>query len=80
MNAPQTPAVTWKDAPTRTITADGVLFLIHLAAVLDNWDPRVAMEEMARDAIAFIKAMGLRQVDLFGFSPASRQARHSCSD
>lgn len=72
-----------------------VVFLIHLAAVLDNWDPRVvdgfaakhrvitfdnrgvgassgkpaaSMEEMARDAITFIKAMGLEQVDLFGFS------------
>jgi pimeloyl-ACP methyl ester carboxylesterase len=46
----------WKDAPTRTLTADGVefayrelgpdtgvpvIFLTHLAAVLDNWDPRV---------------------------------------
>jgi pimeloyl-ACP methyl ester carboxylesterase len=26
------------------------------------------MEAMARDAITFIKAMGLDQVDLFGFS------------
>lgn len=48
---------TWKDVPTRTITAGGVVFayrelgvqnpgtpvvcLIHLAAVLDNWDPCV---------------------------------------
>ena len=46
----------YKDAPTRTITAVGVsyayrelgpatgvpvIFLTHLAAVLDNWDPRV---------------------------------------
>ncbi len=97
--------------PTRTIAAGGVefayrelgtnnpgtpvVFLIHLAAVLDNWDPRVvdglaasrrvitfdnrgvgassgspatSIEEMARDAITFIKAMGLEQVDLFGFS------------
>lgn len=111
MNAPQTPIVTWRNVPTRTITAGGVefayrelgkdnpgtpvIFLIHLAAVLDNWDPRVvdgfaakhhvitfdnrgvgassgkpatSMEEMARDAITFIKAMGLEQVDLFGFS------------
>ncbi|MDQ0586659.1 alpha/beta fold hydrolase [Variovorax paradoxus] len=107
----QKPKVTWKDVPTRTIAAGGVafayrelgtenagvpvVFLIHLAAVLDNWDPRVvdgfaatrrviafdnrgvgassgapaaSMEEMARDAITFIKAMGLGQVDLFGFS------------
>lgn len=111
MSASQNPAVTWKDVPTRTITANGVEFayrelgvdnpgtpvvcLIHLAAVLDNWDPRVidglaakhrvitfdnrgvgassgtpaaSMEEMARDAITFIKAMGLDQVDIFGFS------------
>lgn len=111
MNAPQTSRVTWKNVPTRTISAGGVqfayrelgtenpgppvVFLIHLAAVLDNWDPRVvdgfaaahrviafdnrgvgassgapatSMEEMARDAITFIKAMGLEQVDLFGFS------------
>jgi pimeloyl-ACP methyl ester carboxylesterase len=46
----------YQDAPTRTIAADGatfayrelgpatgvpVVFLTHLAAVLDNWDPRV---------------------------------------
>ena len=46
----------YKDAPTRTISVDGVdfvyrqlgpedglpvIFLNHLAAVLDNWDPRV---------------------------------------
>ena len=111
MTTPQTSKVTWKDVPTRTVTAGGVEFayrelgadnrgtplvcLIHLAAVLDNWDPRVvdglaarhrvitfdnrgvgassgkpasSMEEMARDAITFIKAMGLGQVDLFGFS------------
>src|SRR3954466_11347215 len=47
---------TWKSVPTHTITAGGVefayrqlgpstgvpvVFLTHLAAVLDNWDPRV---------------------------------------
>jgi len=47
---------TWKDAPTRTINVDGVtfayrelgtgsdipvVFLHHLTAVLDDWDPRV---------------------------------------
>jgi pimeloyl-ACP methyl ester carboxylesterase len=111
MSAPQRSKVTWKDVPTRTITAGGVefayrelgtenagtpvVFLIHLAAVLDNWDPRVvdgfaahhrviafdnrgvgassgkpasSMEQMAADAISFIKAMGFEQVDLFGFS------------
>ena len=107
----QDSTVTWKNVPTQTVTAGGVtfayrelgadhpgppvVFLIHLAAVLDNWDPRIvdgiaakhrviafdnrgvgassgspatSMEEMARDAITFIKAMGFDQVDLFGFS------------
>jgi pimeloyl-ACP methyl ester carboxylesterase len=101
---------TYKDAPTETIDLGGttfvyrqlgpnggvpVFFLTHLAAVLDNWDPRVVdgiaarhrvitfdnrgvgasggstprtIEEMATDAVAFIRALGLEQVDLFGFS------------
>jgi pimeloyl-ACP methyl ester carboxylesterase len=100
----------WKNTPTRTIDAGGVtfayrqlgpdtgvplIFLTHLAAVLDNWDPRVVdgiaaehrviafdnrgvgassgstprtIEEMASDAVTFIRALGLEQVDLFGFS------------
>ena len=72
-----------------------MVFLTHLAAVLDNWDPRVVdgiaaehrvitfdnrgvgassgatpttIEEMARDAVTFIGALGFDQVDLFGFS------------
>ncbi len=76
-------------------TGTPVIFLNHLAAVLDNWDPRVVngiaakhrvitfdnrgvgassgrtpdtVEAMARDAVAFIKALGLAQVDLLGFS------------
>ncbi|MBP5942280.1 alpha/beta fold hydrolase [Streptomyces acidiscabies] len=100
----------YKDAPTRTITAGGVtfayrelgpesetpvVFITHLAAVLDNWDPRVVdgiaarhrvitfdnrgvgassgstpktIEEMARDAVTFIRALGLERVDIHGFS------------
>jgi pimeloyl-ACP methyl ester carboxylesterase len=101
----------WKTVPTQTINAGGVdytyremgkhnggtpvVFLVHLAAVLDNWDPRVmdgiaakhhviafnnrgigsssgspsnSMEQMADDAITFIKAKGFMQVDLLGFS------------
>lgn len=104
-------APSWKTAPTKTIAAGGVnfayrelgqhnggtpvVFLVHLAAVLDNWDPRImdgiaakhhviafdnrgigtssgtpsnSMEQMADDAVLFIKAMGLQQVDLLGFS------------
>jgi len=72
-----------------------VVFLTHLAALLDNWDPRVVdgiaarhrvitfdnrgvgassrstpatVEEMASDAVTFIRALGFDQVDLFGFS------------
>jgi pimeloyl-ACP methyl ester carboxylesterase len=106
-----TSEATWNSVPTQTITAGGVdfayrelgkhnggtpvVFLVHLAAVLDNWDPRVvdgiaakhhviafdnrgvgassgspsnSMEQMADDAITFIKAMGFQQVDLMGFS------------
>jgi pimeloyl-ACP methyl ester carboxylesterase len=101
---------TWRNAPTQTINAGGVqfayrqlgpstgvpvVFLTHLAAALDNWDPRVVdgiaakhrviafdnrgvgassgstpttIEEMARDAVTFIGALGFDQVDLFGFS------------
>lgn len=102
---------TWTNVPTQTISAGGVnyayrelgknnggtpvVFLVHLAAVLDNWDPRVvdgiaakrhvitfdnrgigassgspsnSIEQMADDAISFIKAMGYTQVDLLGFS------------
>jgi pimeloyl-ACP methyl ester carboxylesterase len=101
---------TYKDAPTKTIDVGGVrfayrqlgpdngppvIFLNHLAAVLDNWDPRVvdgiaahhrvitfdnrgigasqgkaprSVAAMARDAVAFIRALGHEQVDLLGFS------------
>jgi pimeloyl-ACP methyl ester carboxylesterase len=101
---------TWKTAPTHTIRVGGVqfayrqlgpsagvpvVFLTHLAAVLDNWDPRIVdgiaarhrvitfdnrgvgassgstpttIEEMASDAVTFIRALGFDQVDLFGFS------------
>jgi pimeloyl-ACP methyl ester carboxylesterase len=72
-----------------------VIFLNHLGAVLDNWDPRVidgiaakhrvitfdnrgigasegstpdSIATMAQDAVAFIRALGLEQVDLLGFS------------
>jgi pimeloyl-ACP methyl ester carboxylesterase len=105
-----TAATTYQHAPTETIDIGGtrfayrqlgadtgvpVVFLNHLAAVLDNWDPRVidgiaakrrvivfdnrgigasggstpnSVEAMARDAIAFIRALGFDQVDLLGFS------------
>lgn len=101
---------TWKDTPNRTIEVDGVtfayrelgtgsdvpvVFLHHLTAVLDDWDPRIVdgiaahhrviafdnrgvgasggsvpatVEQMGTDAIAFIRALGLEKVDLFGFS------------
>jgi pimeloyl-ACP methyl ester carboxylesterase len=100
----------YQDTPTRTVDVGGttfayrqlgpdggtpVIFLNHLGAVLDNWDPRVvdgiaatrrvitfdnrgvgasqgttprSVTAMARDAIAFIRALGHDQVDLLGFS------------
>ncbi|MFJ9713259.1 alpha/beta fold hydrolase [Streptomyces sp. NPDC101234] len=100
----------YKNAPNRTVTAGGVtfayrelgprsgvpvIFLNHLAGVLDNWDPRVVdgiaakhrvitfdnrgvgastgstprtIQEMAKDAVTFIRALGFEQVDLHGFS------------
>ena len=101
---------TWKDTPNRKINVGGVkfayrelgsgtdvpvVFLHHLTAVLDDWDPRIidgiaahhrviafdnrgvggtgssvphTVEQMGADAIAFIRALGLERVDLFGFS------------
>lgn len=101
----------WVDVPTQTLSAGSVtfayrelgkqhggtpiVFLNHLAAVLDNWDPRVvdgiaarrhvivfdnrgvgastgspanSIEQMADDAITFVRGTGFKQVDLFGFS------------
>lgn len=105
------PTISWKNVPTQTLSAGGVdfayrelgaknggtpvVFLVHLAAVLDNWDPRImdgiaakhhviafdnrgigassgspsdSIEQMADDAITFVKGMGFKQVDLMGFS------------
>ena len=103
-------AMSYKNAPTQSVSVGGtrfayrdlgkdagvpVIFLNHLAANLDNWDPRVVdgiaakhrvitfdnrglgasqgttpdtVEAMARDAVAFIRALGFDQVDLLGFS------------
>ena len=100
----------WQHTPTRMIKAGDVefayrelgprggvplVFLHHLGAVLDDWDPRVidgiaarrhvitfdnrglgassgsvpsTIDEMAADAVCFIRALGHDQVDLLGFS------------
>lgn len=105
-----TTRTTYRQVPTQTLDVGGtrfayrklgpdtgvpVIFLHHLAANLDEWDPRVVdglaakhpviafdnrgigastgqvpttVEEMARDAVTFIRALGYDQVDLFGFS------------
>jgi pimeloyl-ACP methyl ester carboxylesterase len=110
VSAAPEPTSNWATVPTRSLNVDGVtyayrelgprggvpvVFLTHLAAVLDNWDPRVVdgiaarrrvltfdnrgvgastgtvpktIEEMATDAVAFIRALALDRVDLFGFS------------
>jgi pimeloyl-ACP methyl ester carboxylesterase len=112
----------FRDAPTRTVsvgdfdvayrelgpsTGVPVIFLTHLAAVLDNWDPRVVdgtaarhrvivfdnrgvgastgstpktIEAMAKDAVAVIRALGLEQVDLFGFSMGGMIAQVIAAD
>ena len=112
----------YKDAPTHTISAGGVNFayrelgprggvpvvlVTHLAAVLDNWDPRVVdglaarhhviafdnrgvgastgqtpdtIEAMASDAVTFIRALGLEQVDLLGFSMGGMIAQVIAAD
>jgi len=110
MSTLQDHRASWKNVTTRTITAGGVefayrelgqdnpgtpvVFLVHLAAVMDNWDPRVvdgfaaehrvivfdnrgvgassgspanSMEQMAEDAITFIKAMGSNRWTFSGF-------------
>ena len=103
-------SIAWRNAPTKAVDVGGtkfvyrelgagtgvpVIFLNHLAAELDRWDPRVvdgiaarrrvivfdnrgigasegktptSVEAMARDAVAFIQALGPGQVDLLGFS------------
>jgi pimeloyl-ACP methyl ester carboxylesterase len=104
-----TSCTTYGNAPTKTVDVGGtafsyrelgtagvpVIFLNHLGAVLDNWDPRVVdgiaarhhvvafdnrgvgasqgstpatVAAMARDAIAFVRALGFERVDLLGFS------------
>jgi pimeloyl-ACP methyl ester carboxylesterase len=105
-----TNTTTYSNAPTKTVDVGGtafsyrelgkatgvpVIFLNHLGAVLDNWDPRVVdgiaarhhvvafdnrgvgasqgstpatVAAMARDAIAFVRALGFDRVDLLGFS------------
>ncbi|MEU5259706.1 alpha/beta hydrolase [Amycolatopsis sp. NPDC021455] len=110
MSSSQDVVSSYQDAPTRTVSAGGVDFayrelgpktgvpvvlVTHLAAVLDNWDPRVVdglaahhrviafdnrgvgastgttpktIQEMAADAVTFIRALGLTKVDLLGFS------------
>ena len=114
-------ATRWANVQTQSITAGGVDFayrelgkhhggtpvvlLVHLAAVLDNWDPRIvdglaakhhviafdnrgigassgspssSMEQMRDDAIAFIKAKELKQVDLSDSPWAGWSRRKSC--
>jgi len=74
----------WKDAPTRALTADGVrfayrelgptvgvpvVFLTHLAAVLDNWDPRVVDGIAAKHRVITFDNRGVGASS--GFTPTS---------
>ena len=101
---------TFETAPTRSVDVNDtsfvcreigdqagtpVVFLHHLTAVLDDWDPKIVdavasehkviifdnrgvgasggttpdnVDDMATDAVAFLAALGLSKVDLFGFS------------
>jgi pimeloyl-ACP methyl ester carboxylesterase len=103
-------STTFENAATQSVDVNGtnfvyrkigtkggipLVFLHHLTAVLEDWDPRVVdglaarphvivfdnrgvggsggstpktVEEMARDAVAFIGALGFSKVDLLGFS------------
>lgn len=45
-----------------------VVFFVHLAATLDNWDPRI-IDAAADDAYRFItRGLGLEKIDVFSFS------------
>jgi len=111
MSTDNRPAVTsYAEAPAKNITVGDVtyayrelgpkggipvVFFVHLAATLDNWDPRIidpiaknrhviafdnlgvgassgkvpgTVEEMADDAVTFIRALGFDKVDIFSFS------------
>ena len=110
LQSPPGSSIAWRNAPTQGVDVAGttffyrqlgpdtgvpVIFLNHLAAELDRWDPRVvdgialrrrvivfdnrgigasegktptSVEAMARDAVAFIRALGSAPVDLLGFS------------
>ena len=68
-------AVNWKNVPTQTITANGidfayrelgkqnggtpVVFLVHLAAVMDNWDPRVVDGLAAKHHVVIFDNRGI---------------------
>ena len=111
----------WKDVPTDSVDVGGtkfvyrqlgtdtgvpVIFLNHLAAELDRWDPRVvdgiaarhrviavdnrgigasegstpnSVAAMARDAVAYIRALAFEQVDLLGFSLGGLDARNAAT-
>ncbi len=75
MTAGQQSELSWKNVPTQTITAGGVdftyremgqhnggtpvVFLVHLAAVLDNWDPRIMDGIAARHHVIAFNNRGI---------------------
>jgi pimeloyl-ACP methyl ester carboxylesterase len=84
MSMSQDHRTSWKNASTRTITAGGVefayrelgqdnpgtpvVFLVHLAAVMDNWDPRVVDGFAAKHRVVVFDNRG---VGASSGSPAS---------
>src|SRR6202047_3349860 len=59
----------WDPAVTDGFARDREVILFNNAGVSNSsGEVPTRIEKMAADAIAFIKALGLKQVDLFGFS------------
>lgn len=91
MSTSQDHSVTWKNVPTRTTTAGGVefayrelgrdnpgtpvVFLVHLAAVMDNWDPRVIDGFAAKHRVVVFDNRGVAPPVAHRRVPSSRWPR-----
>jgi pimeloyl-ACP methyl ester carboxylesterase len=61
------PGITWANASTRSVDVSGTKFVYRQLGA-DNGSTPNSVAAMAHDAVAFIRALGLEQVDLLGFS------------